>query len=315
MEIVNSISSLETDLYQGLLTENIWKYFQLTVGAAIGAASVIVFLVPANVVPQGISGIAALLNALFGLPIGIVVLLINIPILYMGHRMLPGGWWMTVQSVFVVVLFSVFIDAFTLLLPEVGYSDDRLLNTLFGGILGGISGGIVYRTGTNYGGTSVLALILQRKFGLPLSTTFMYTDTVIILVSGFIFGIEGALYAIVALFLSGLASDYVMEGPSVIRTVFVVTEQPYEVSEAVMARLQRGVTAINARGMYTGKERSFLYITISRAQVNELRSVISDVDERAFIVVGQGHTAYGGGFKPVKKNGKNGDTIQKVMSS
>jgi uncharacterized membrane-anchored protein YitT (DUF2179 family) len=129
----------------------------------------------------------------------------------------------------------------------------------------------------------------------------MYTDTLVIFASGFVFGIEGALYAVVALFLGGLASDYVMEGPGVIRTIFVITEQPEAVSNAVMAHIERGVTAIEARGMYTGQARSLLYITVSRAQVNDVRHIISDTDENAFIVVGQGHTAYGAGFKPVKK--------------
>ncbi|MEL7233689.1 MAG: YitT family protein, partial [Chloroflexota bacterium] len=182
-----------------------------------------------------------------------------------------------------------------------GFSDDRLLNSLFGGILGGVGGGIVFRTGTNFGGTSVLALILQRKFGLPLSQTFLYVDTFIVAASGLVFGIEGALYAMIVVFVGGVASDYVMEGPSVIRTAFVMTNYPREVSDAVMEHLHRGVTSLPARGMYSGSDRAMLYITVSRAQVNELRHIVADVDENAFLVIGQGHTAYGVGFKPIKK--------------
>ena len=89
-----------------------------------------------------------------------------------------------------------------------------------------------------------------------------------------------------------------------IRTAFVVTDHPETVSNAVINNLQRGVTAISARGMYTHEERSLLYITISRVQVNDLRHVIGEVDPNAFVVIGQGHTAYGEGFKPIKRNRK-----------
>ncbi len=267
----------------------------------MGAAALVAFLLPADVVPQGVSGIAALLNHFFGLPVGVMILLMNVPIAYVGYRMLPGGWRMTVQSMYVVVVYSVFTDLFVAYLPSTGYTDDRLLNTVFGGIIGGISGGIVYRTGTNYGGTSVLGLILQRKLGLPLSTTFMYVDTAIVVAAGLTFGVEGALYALVMVFLGGIASDYVMEGPSVIRTLFVISEKPQEVASAVITQLQRGVTYVPARGMYTGIDKGMLYITVSRSQVNDAKQIITDVDEAAFVVIAQGHTAYGAGFKPIGK--------------
>jgi uncharacterized membrane-anchored protein YitT (DUF2179 family) len=291
-------------LFKNLDLNFIWKYIQLMTGAVLGAISVIVFLVPADVVPQGLSGLATVIAQYINLPLGVLILLFNIPILYLGYRMLPGGWRMIADSAFVVVMYSVMIEVIAPFLPTGGYSDDRLLNTVFGGIIGGISGGIVYRTGTNYGGTSVLALIMQRKLGLPLSQTFLYTDTVIIAIAGLAFGIEGALYAMIVVFLGGITSDYVMEGPSVIRTVVVLTNHPEEISSAVMERLERGVTSLSARGMYSGNEKSMLYIIVSRAQVNELRQLIAEIDERAFVVVGRGQTAYGEGFKPIKVSHK-----------
>ncbi len=273
------------------------------------------FLVPASVVPQGVTGVATLLNAVVGVPIGLTVLILNIPILYLGYRMLPGGWRVTADTLLVVVMFSVMVDFIAPLVPPTGVSEDRFLNAVLGGILGGVGGGMIYRTGTHSGGTSTLALIVQRRLGLPLSQTFLYTDTLVIVVSGLIFDIEGALYAMVALVLNGIASDYVMEGPSVIRTAFVVTDYPESVSSAVINKMQRGVTAIPARGMYTYEDRSLLYITISRVQVNDLRQVIAEVDPNAFIVIGQGHTAYGEGFKPIKRDKKKVDVIAEPQAA
>ncbi len=281
--------------------EIVFKYIQLTAGAALGAASVVIFLIPADVVPSGVTGAAVLLNELLGIPVGLSNALINVPILYMGYRMLPGGWRNTVRTIYAVAAFSIIVDVMAGAFPDVAYTDDRFLNALFGGILGGVAGGIVYRTGTNFGGTSTLSLILQRRLGLPLSSTILYTDTAVIVAAGLVFGVEAALYALVVLFLGGIAADYVMEGPSVIRTVSVITEKTDEVTQAIMDRLQRGVTIIPAKGGYTRADRTMLYITISRSQVREFKALIDEVDPQAFIVIGQGHVAYGQGFKPIGK--------------
>jgi uncharacterized membrane-anchored protein YitT (DUF2179 family) len=124
----------------------------------------------------------------------------------------------------------------------------------------------------------------------------LYTDTLIILMAGLVFGWTGALYAIVALFVDGTVADYVLEGPSRVRTATIITNHPQEVAGVVMTQLGRGVTAWEGRGMYTGQERSILFVTINRPQVNELRHLVMQVDADAFMVIGQGHTAYGEGF-------------------
>lgn len=285
-------------------SQTIIQYLQLTVGGIIGALSVAVFLIPANVVPAGVSGLAVIINEIFGLPVGVMTLVLNIPLMFLAYRMLPGGWRMVARTIFVVAVYSLGVDVLSAFVTE-PYTDDRLLNTIFGGIVGGISGGLVYRTGSNFGGTSILGLIIQRRTGTPLSTTSLYTDTLIIALAGAVFGVEGALYAMIVLFLGGVAADYVMEGPSVVRMAFVITDKPDEVAQAVMRQLQRGVTLLPARGMYTGQDRPMLYVTVTRSQVKELKAVIIAADDRAFIVIGQGHSAYGGGFRTVGKASHN----------
>lgn len=282
---------------RGLISE-VWVYVQLSIGALLGALSVVVFLVPADVAPQGITGIATFFQELFGVPpIGLGVILLNIPIQYLGYRMLPGGWQMIARSIFVIVLYAVLIDVLTPMVPEGGFSEDRMLNALFGGIIGGISGGVVYRTGATFGGTSTLAMILRFRTGVPMSTTFLYTDTAIVIVAGLIYGVEGALYAMVVLFLGGIASDYVMEGPAVIRTAIIVTDKPQEVSQVILSEMHRGVTSWDVTGMYSGRQRGMLFVTISRSQVPDLRRLVEAADESAFMVIGHGHNAYGQGFR------------------
>lgn len=275
----------------------LWQLFLLTLGALLSALAVIVFEAPAHIAPGGISGIAIILNYQYSLPIGLLVLLGNIPIQILAFRML-GGWRVLAGTIYVVVLYSIFIDLLTPYLPPL--SANTLLNALFGGIVTGIGAGIIYRVGGTLGGTSTLGLILQQRFGIPFSSSSLYTDSAVIALAGLVFGWEGALYAMVALYVGGATSDYVLEGPSVIRTAMIITDKPREVADAILSEIKRGVTAWEGRGMFTEQTHSVIYVTIGRAQVNALRKCVFAVDPSAFMVIGQGHNAYGHGFREVK---------------
>jgi len=159
---------------------------------------------------------------------------------------------------------------------------------------------LVLRAGGTQGGTSTLGRILQQQFGMPLSATSLYTDTAVIVLAGLVFGWEGALYAIVALFVGGATADYVLEGPSVIRIATIITDKPDAISELVMDDMGRGVTAWQGKGMFTEQNHTVLFITVSRAQVSSLQRLVHLADPNAFMVIGQGHVAYGEGFRQIK---------------
>jgi uncharacterized membrane-anchored protein YitT (DUF2179 family) len=262
----------------------------------MGAVAVNVFYTPADIAPSGISGVAIILNHLIGTPVGLVVLIGNIPVQLLALRML-GGWRVVARTVYVLVLYSLAIDQLNLYFPTMAISSDNLLNAVFGGILGGIGGGLIYRAGGTFGGTSTLARILQSRLGTPLGSTYLYTDTLVVLLAGVVFGWQGALYAIITIFVDGTTSDYVLEGPSRIRTATIITNKPDAVSAVLMHELERGVTAWPGQGMYTHQERTILFVTVSRPQVSDLRRLVFSVDPDAFLVIGQGHTAYGEGFQ------------------
>lgn len=276
----------------------IFRFVLVTVGTLINSVAVIVFFAPSTIAPSGISGLAVILNNLLGTPIGLFILLGNIPILYLAHRML-GGWRTVVWTIYAVVLFSAGIDILTPYFPARGISDNALLNAIFGGVVGGMGGGLVIRGGATLGGTSTLARILQVQNGTPLSSTYTTSNLAVVVLAGIFLGWESALYATVALVLEGAATDYSMEGPSVIRTLMVITDKPRDVADAILYRAGRGVTAWQAVGMYTGEMRHVLFVTINRSEVNEVRSLALQIDPHAFVIVGQGHVAYGEGFKRI----------------
>lgn len=277
------------------------RYAMIVIGVFIGVLSVIIFLEPLDIASTGATGVAMILEELFGTPIGVMVFILNIPIQIMGYFLLPNGAKVIMRSVFVIVLYAVMLDMLVIYMPAMSISGDRMLNALFGGIIGGISGGLVFRAGASFGGTSTLALILQRRMGTPMSTTFLYIDAIVIIAAGLVYGWEGALYATVTLFVGGLATDYVLEGPSVIRTAMIITNKPDEIVKIIFEDLQRGATGWTITGQYTGVERTMLYVTVGRSQVRELKDAVSSVDPHAFMVIGMGQTAYGEGFKRVKR--------------
>jgi uncharacterized membrane-anchored protein YitT (DUF2179 family) len=272
------------------------RFILITIGIVVDSIAIIVFLSPFDIAPSGVTGLALILNRLINTPIGLMVLVMNIPIQYLAYRML-GGWRIVALTIYVLVVYSFSLDLIAPLLPTEGITDNALLGALFGGIIGGISGGLVYRAGGTFGGTSTLALILQHRLGTPMSTTYLYTDTAVIGIAALVFGWEAALYALVALFVSGLATDYALEGPSVIRTAVIVTDRPREVADVIMNRMERGATSWQVTGMYTEQPHSILYVVVSRSEMRTLRQLVVETDPSAFIVIGQGHSAYGEGFK------------------
>ncbi|MEP7292945.1 MAG: YitT family protein [Chloroflexota bacterium] len=274
----------------------LWTLFLLSLGAVISAISVIVFQAPFDIAPGGISGIAIILNSVIGTPIGLIVLIGNIPIQIFAYRLL-GGWRIVAATVYVLVLYALLIDVLPAFPP---LSNDRFLNAVFGGIISGIGAALVLRAGGTMGGSATLGRILQQRYGIPLSSSTLYTNGIVVLTAGLAFGWEGALYAMVALFVGGATTDYVLEGPSVIRTGVIITDHPQEVADRIIEELGRGVTAWDARGMFTDQPHSVLYVTIGRSQVNTLKRIVTSVDKTAFLVIGQGHAAYGVGFKEIR---------------
>ncbi|MBL7163933.1 MAG: YitT family protein [Anaerolineales bacterium] len=269
------------------------NFLLLTIGALMLAFNVNFFLAPVNLAPGGVSGTAIIINAFTGWPIGLVMLVLNIPLLALGFRHL-GRYRFLVRTVYVVILYSLGVDALAHWLPAEGLTDDLMLNALYGGVLGGLGTGLIYRGRGTSGGTGIVGRVLQLRTGIPLSQVFMFTDGGVVLVAGLVFGWKMALYALVTLFIWGVATDNVLEGPSVVRTALIVTDRPEDVSHTLFARLQLGITAWPARGMFTASKHTVLFCTLNRPDVNILRSVVTDVDPHAFIVIGHGHQAIGG---------------------
>lgn len=273
---------------------------QVTIGVMFGAVAINFFLLPSQIAPTGVTGVSVLLNAVIGTPVGLVILILNIPIIALGYRYL-NGFRVVYLTIYVIILYSIALD----LVPKMVLAEDRLLNAIFGAVLSGISGALILRSGGTGGGTSTIARIIQRRTGIPMNTTSLITDILVIIAAGLVFDWESAMFALLTVFVSGLALDYFLEGPSMTRSVVIITDKPEELAQRIMEVLQRGVTGWDVRGMYQGAPHTILYVTIRRSQVNDLRAIVNDIDESAFMVVNQGHTAYGSGFQHMAPRSKS----------
>jgi uncharacterized membrane-anchored protein YitT (DUF2179 family) len=288
--------------------KEIQRTLVMVIGVIIVTLGYTIFQVPYNIAAGGVSGIAIIVNSFTGWPIGMIILVLNIPLLVLGFFQL-GRWRFLVNTVIAVVLFSVLTDIFLAYLP--GYlesfpiTDNVLLSAIYGGIVGGIGGGLIYRAGATMGGTGIVGRVLQMRTGVPLSQIYLWTDGTIVLVAGLVFGWETALYAMLTLFLNGLATDYVLEGPSAVRTATVITSNEHreQMAHALIDGLGRGVSHWEITGGYTGQTRTMLLCTIYRPQVNDVKRIVANVDNQAFVIIGDAHQALGFGFIPLRSKG------------
>ncbi|MGQ0604599.1 MAG: YitT family protein [Anaerolineales bacterium] len=273
-------------------------YALITLGCVIQALAMDLFLIPAKLAAGGVSGLAQIFNAFTGWPIGVMTFVLNLPLFYFGWRYL-GGRRFIARTVFTVVAYSVLVDVLMLYLPKTGLTPDPFLNALYGGVVGGLGMGLVFRAQGTTGGTDIIARILGRWRGVPLSQSYLLTDTAIVFFAGLTFGWEFGLYAVVALYITGLAAEAFAEGVGIVRAATVITTQPQVIAERVLEEMERGVTGWAGTGMYSGTQRHVLFIAVSRAEISQLKAIIKEADPQAFVVIGQAHEAVGEGFKPI----------------
>jgi uncharacterized membrane-anchored protein YitT (DUF2179 family) len=284
-------------------------YLLIILAAFIQAFSLRVFFVPANLASGGVSGISQLVNHFTGWPIGLMILVGNIPLFVLGWSFL-GGYRFAMRTALSIFTYSLLTDlllrtplfaangAGTALIHDL--QGDIFLNTLYGAIVSGIGYGLVYRARGTSGGSDILARILNNWRGIPITQSYLIVDTAVILGAGFVFGWKQALYAMIALYVSGLVAETTLEGGATVRTAMIVTSESDAISQRVLDELQRGVTILEGSGAYTGASRPVLYCVITRAEVATLKAIVNEIDPLAFLVIGVAHEVLGEGFKPLK---------------
>jgi len=271
-------------------------YVQLTIGAVIIAAGLNTFLAPNHVVSTGVTGMAMMANFLWGLPTGIVLLCLNIPILITGMYF-AGGWRLGVRTIYATVVMSLAIDLLAPHMPQA--TADPLLYTIFGGLLDGFGMGLVFRARGTTGGTDVIAKLVNRFTGIQLGQVILWVNTGVLLAAALFVGLQPALYALIVNFVGSRVVDAVQEGAVYARSAVIVSRKTDAIRQIILEKLERGVTLLEGRGGYTQAEQQVLYVVVAKSEIAALKRMVQEADPEAFIVISEAHEVLGYGFKPM----------------
>ncbi|MER2076770.1 YitT family protein [Psychrobacillus psychrotolerans] len=274
------------------IINNSKDYVYVIIGAAIIAIAFNVFLLPNQVASGGVSGISTILKGVFGWAPGLVQYAFNIPLFIAG-------------LIFLGAKFGIKSFVGTLVLPAVvlltatwePWTMNPLLGALFGGISVGLGLGIVFRGGASTGGTDLAAQIITKYMGFSLGTSVLLIDGLIVLSAAFVFDIERALYALIALFVTTKTIDLVQLGFSQSKMIYIITNKQDEIRDAIYTEIDRGVTKLPAYGGYTNVERPILMVVAYQTEFTKLKHIIKTIDPAAFVIVSDAYEVLGEGFK------------------
>ena len=273
------------------------EYLLIIVGTALMATAITSCFDAAGLVTGGFSGIAILVKAgtksLYGngIPLWVTNLVLNIPVFLLAAK-IKG-----VAFVKKALLGDLSLTVWLAVLPAWKPSGDFLLVALYGGLLQGVGIGLVFLGGGTTGGTDLLAAIIQNFMRhYSIAQIMQFVDGAVVLVGMYVFGVERALYAIIAVYLVTKVSDGIIEGLKFSKSVYIITEKPDEVSRMVMEDLDRGITGISAKGMYSGQDKLMLFCVVGKKELVHLKEMIDEIDPNAFVIVGDAREVHGEGF-------------------
>lgn len=277
------------------------KSFMIVCGTVILAIALDLFLIPANIAPGGMSGLSIVINHLTNIPVGVLVLALNIPIFLWSMRYFDYKFLL--YSLFGMIVLSVSIDTFAFIRPV---TNDLILSSVYGGALMGLGVGIVFRCGATTGGTEIIAQILKEHFPeFSVGKFVLIIDAIIVVVAGLVYGRwEVALYSASALYVSAFVVDLIVEGGDFAKMVLVISDKPKEITEKVSENMSRGTTALSGSSMYTNTEKTVLMCVVKQYEIGKLKNIIQSVDDSAFVIVSDTREVLGNGFKKHSKLGE-----------
>lgn len=266
---------------------------EILLGLFASALAYRLFLIPNEVAPGGFTGIGQILNTLLGWNVGTVTLVLNVPLFALSMRSM--GLKFGVRSLVASVGLSLLIDY----LPFGALTQDKLLAAIFGGVLGGAGFGLIMLGQATTGGSDMLGMLIHKKLKVvKVSAAVFMVDGLVIAAAGIVYDVTGAMLALISTYIMAQVLDRVLEGPNMAKAYFIISKKSDEISKAVLKEMDRGVTSLAGRGMYTGEDRAVLLCVINRRETLKLRTLVSYIDPCAFMIATDVREALGEGFQP-----------------
>lgn len=255
------------------------SFFMLTLGAFLAALALETFLIPNTILDGGVTGVSIIISKLTEIPISLLVLVLNIPFVYIGYKNLGRGF--LGRTVYSMIAFSLFLE---LLKPLEPFTEVMLLATVYGGLLLGLGVGIVIHFGGCVDGTESVSIVISKKTSLSVGQIVLVFNLVIYTIAGFIFGFNRAMYSLLTYFITFKVIDFVSEGLEQAKAALIVTSKGNNLSKEIYNRLGRTTTTIKGKGLISG-EKEVLYCVITRTEVFELKRIVDEMDESAFVTI------------------------------
>lgn len=272
-----------------MIVKTAQKFAALTLGAFLVAIGLEYFLVCNKIIDGGIIGISILLSYVKGLPLGALIVGLNIPFFLFGCQKL--GQKFLFHSLYAILALGGFV---TLLGNCQKITGNPLLACIFGGIIVGLGVGLILKNNGSLDGTEVIAMTISKKIGFSVGEVIMFFNIFILMSAGFVFDWDRAMYSLMTYFVIFKTIDMVLEGFDDSKAMLIVTDKPDEIAKIIMHELGRGVTFLHGQGAYSGVDRKIIYCIINRLELSKIRDVVVEQDENAFITIQNIHEVQGG---------------------
>lgn len=280
--------------------KEIMSYVMMTIGALIAAFSIEEFLVPCTILDGGVVGIGIMINNLTGIKLSLLTIVMNLPFLLVGMRTL--GHKFIIKSAYAMVVFSFAIRIFE---EFESATNEYILAVSFGGVLLGLGVGMVIKAGGCLDGTETVAILLNKKFALPVGQVVLGFNVVIYIIAGFLFGFDRAMYSLLTYFITSKVLDIVENGINQAKAAMIITDHADDIANQIYQKLGRTVTIMEGEGLVSGK-KVVLYCVLTRFEVGDLRAIIENLDASAFIAISDVSEIIG---THIKKNSKEDNIV------
>lgn len=270
------------------------KYAMITAMALLNAVAISLFIDPNNLAPGGVTGIAIIISRFLPVETGTLIFAFNIPILI--FAVWQFGLRFTISTIYAITLISVFTN---ILAPVGPATDDTLLAALAGGVLYAVSIGIIMKCRATTGGMDIIVKWLRMKLPyLKTGVLFFITDVIIVSASGIVFkDIDAALYAGITVVVNSIVLDLVLYGKDEAKLLYIISDRPKEITERILTELDIGVTYIEGRGAYSGREKQVLMCVAKKQISPRIEVIVKEEDTEAFMVITSATEIFGEGFK------------------
>ena len=272
----------------------LWDLFLVMAGSAIFSVSVNMFSAPNNIVQGGLTGIGTVANYLFSLPIGTVMLVLNIPLFALALRHMRLKF--VIKTAISTLIFTSLIDLGAYFIPP--YKGDMLLGCIFCGLLAGTGLALVFLTGATTGGADIIAMLIRKKRpDISMGNIMLVGDIFVIALSFAVYGeIESIMYAVIVIFISAKAIDFVLYGREHTKLIFIITAHKEKVLSAILLEIGRGASVLPVTGGYTGQGKHLILCAAKKIQIREILRLTNEKDPKAFTVVCDAGQVIGEGF-------------------